>query len=429
MQVSIPYGEDRLKLGVEDRHLVTVAAPRQTRPISDLDTAVMRALERPQRSPSFRSFLGPGKKVALLIDNFARPTPEHSILPPILKAIRDARAEPSIIVANGGLRPTTEEELEAKLGKVILKSGIPVIQSVAKRKEDFVFLGVTSYGTPVEVNRAFLNADVRLGVHTTQMTLWGYGGGGSIVLPGVCSFQTIEWNHRLAISPRSIEPGYVGEENHLRNDIEEAAKLARIDMVLNAVLDVDGNVVDMAVGASRDSHMASIEKFDEIYSYPVNWTGKVDISISGSLRWDKYLAHSCWPISTLDPVTKDGGTIILATPSRGGLAHFSYIQDYLPATEENWRRLLGDIFNGKQELWHAILWYPIHCVLQKKKVIVVTGKDNVKSLKEIGIESTTSIDEAYDLALNRSPRDAKVLVAPYGKWMKPKRVGSKNSSR
>jgi hypothetical protein len=118
-------------------------------------------------------------------------------------------------------------------------------------------------------------------------------------------------------------------------------------------------------------------------------------------------------------VTKDHGTIILATPSPGGLAHFSHIRDFLPASRESWMRLLSDIFERKQELWHAMLWYPIHLVLQRKKVIVVTGEENVQTLREMGIESTTSIDEAYELALRRSPRKAKVLVAPYGKWMKP----------
>jgi len=418
--VEIPYGSERLRLEVTDENQVSIAAPRPTRPIKNLEKAVIRSFERPLGCPSLKSLIKEGRKVALLVDNFARPTPAHAILPPILDAIKDAKAEPRIIVANGGLRATTEKELETKLGKEILNSGIPVYQSVAKNKDDFVFLGVTSYGTPLEVNKAFHESDVRIAIHTTQTTLWGYGGGGSIVLPGVCSFETIEWNHRLALSPGSITPGYIGPRNHLRNDIEEAARIAGLHMVLNAVLDVDGSVVDLAVGNSVRSHRASIEKFDRVYSYTLEWPEMADISISCALAWDKYLAHACWPMATLDPITKDDGTIILAAPCPGGLAHFEYIKGYLPATAESWRRLLGDIFHARQELWHAVLWYPIHLVLQKKKVIVVTGEENVKSLRDMGIESSTSIDEAYKLALSRSPRKAKVLVAPYGKWIKPK---------
>jgi len=427
--IEIPYGNDKLGFDVAGDIQVSVVNPRPSRPLRDLGRAVVKALERPIGSPSFRSLLSPGKKVALLIDNYARPTPAHAILPSILDMVTESKAEARIIVANGGLRATTDEELRIKLGEQILSSGIPVIQSVAKKQEDFTFLGVTSYGTPVAVHRAYHESDVRLGIHTTQMTLWGYGGGGSILLPGVSSFETIEWNHRLAISPGSIQTGYVGPRNHLRNDIEEAAELAGLDMVLNTVLNTEGEVVNMVAGVSAKSHRASIERFDQIYSYRLEWPERADISISGSLRWDKYMAHACWPIATLDSVTKDHGTIILATPSPGGLAHFSYIRDYLPANRESWRRLLSDIFERKQELWHAMLWYPIHLVLQRKKVIVVTGEENVKSLRKMGVESSTSIDEAYDLALNRSPKNAKVLVAPYGKWMKPKGLGSKRSSR
>jgi len=419
--VEIPYGIDRLNLRIDDSHQIALATPKSTRPVKELEKAVIRALERPTGCPSFRRLLSPGKKVALLVDNYARPTPAHAILPPILEIIHAAGAEPRIIVANGGLRATTDEELEAKLGKEILTGSIPIVQNVAKNHEDYTFVGVTSYGTPLEVHKAYLESDVKLGVHTTQVTLWGYGGGGSVVLPGVSSFQTIEWNHRLALSPGSIRPGYVGSQNHLRNDIEEAAKLAGLDMVLNTILDVEGNVVDMAAGASIQSHRASIEKYDRIYSYETKWSGKADISISGSFKWDKYLAHSCWPIATLDPVTKDDGTIILATPSPGGLAHFSYIKDYLPATGASWRSLLSDIFNGKQELWHAMLWYPIHRVLQRKKVILVTEHENVKTLRDMGIESSTSIDEAYRIATSRSPKKPKILVTPYGKWMNPRK--------
>ncbi|MGQ9542547.1 MAG: lactate racemase domain-containing protein [Candidatus Bathyarchaeia archaeon] len=422
VEVEIPYGRETLKLNVEDENLLSIVNPKPTKPLRDVEGAVMRALKKPIIGSNFRSLLASGKRVALAVDNFARPTPAYQILPPILRMIEECGAESRIIIANGGLRAMTDEELEAKLGREVVESGIPIYQNVAKRREDYVFLGVTSYGTPVEVNRAFYDSDVKLGIHTTQMTLWGYGGGGSIVLPGVSSYQTIEWNHRLALSQGSITPGYVGPKNHLRKDIEEAAEISGLNLVLNTILDVEGRIIDLVTGPSARSHKASIEKFDQVYSYRLR-RGKVDISISGSFPWDRYMAHACWPISTLDPVTKDGGTIILAAPSPGGLAHFSYLKDYMPATKDSWLRILSDIFYMKQELWHAMLWYPIHLVMQRKRVIIVTDRDNVDSLTDMGVESTTSLDEAYRIAVSRAPKDFKVLIAPYGKWMKLKAPG------
>jgi len=140
--IEIPYGTEKLEFQVGDDAQVSVVNPKSSRPLRDLGKAVVRALERPVGSPSFRSLLSRGKKVALLIDNYARPTPAHAILPSILEMIAESKAEPRIIVANGGLRATTDEELRIKLGEQILNSGIPVIQSIAKKQEDFTFIGV-----------------------------------------------------------------------------------------------------------------------------------------------------------------------------------------------------------------------------------------------------------------------------------------------
>ena len=57
--------------------------------------------------------------------------------------------------------------------------------------------------------------------------------------------------------------------------------------------------------------------------------------------------------------------------------------------------------------------------MMKKNIIAVTEKQNFDAFKEVGIEATTSIDEAYKIALKRHSPNEKVLVAPYAKWAKP----------
>ncbi len=50
-----------------------------------------------------------------------------------------------------------------------------------------------------------------------------------MVLPGVCSYETIEWNHRLTTGPHS-GLGYEPPKNIMRQDIEEAARMAGLSM-------------------------------------------------------------------------------------------------------------------------------------------------------------------------------------------------------
>jgi lactate racemase len=194
VRIRVPYGvKGTLEAEVEDRNLVLDTDRPFPGEMADLETAILSALDRPVAGPTFSERLAKARSVLILVDNWARLTPAHRILPPVLKKIRDAGKPAEILVANGLLREMTETELRTKFGD-ILSSGIPVYQSKPRETWDFEFVGVTSYGTPISLHRRLLQADLSLAVTMTQATLWGYGGGGSMVLPGVASFETVEWN-------------------------------------------------------------------------------------------------------------------------------------------------------------------------------------------------------------------------------------------
>ena len=417
--IKIPYGDDEKTIDIPDSRLLAAVQPKLPKPLQEPGKSTIEALENSIGTESLTDLLNGAKKVALVTDNFARPTRYHDILPSLIKEVEKVGAEPIIIIANGGLRQTTREELINKLGEKILDSGISIFQNVKNDAEDYGFVGFTSYGTPVYVNKEYLSSDVKIGIHTCQMTLWGYGGGGSIVLPGVCMHETIEWNHHFGISEGSLTPGYIGEKNFLRKDIDEAARLSGISAIVNFVINPNREILNISAGGVDESFKNAIDIFDEIYSYRLKEKRQADIAIGGAFKWDKYLAHACWGISTLNPVTRDGGTIIVVAPCPSGLAHFGFIKNYMPPNMENLRRLLMDVFYLKQELWHVILWYPIYMIMMKKKVIVVTEEKNHEALRNLGIFATTSLEEAYKKAISEYGPDAKIIAAPYSKWSKP----------
>jgi hypothetical protein len=115
-------------------------------------------------------------------------------------------------------------------------------------------------------------------------------------------------------------------------------------------------------------------------------------------------------------VRKDG-TIIIATPVPGGLAHYSYAAEYMPPTPENMRRLYDDMFYGKQELWHACLWMPIIQVLADKNCIVVTEPERLSDFEIIQIPAVTSWQKALGMMCDKYSPNMKVGHFPYGKWI------------
>jgi len=420
-EVKIPYGERKVSLKIPDRNLAVVFDPPFPPPIRNMSREILRALDEPVAGPSFSDQIGKGRRVLILIDNFARLTPAYQILPPILQKLEEAGCRVEILVASGGLREMTEGELRRKVGDKILRSGLPISQSRCKDSWDFEFIGLTALGTPVNVHRKILQADFSLAVTMTQATLWGYGGGGSMVLPGICSYETIEWNHRLGTG-RYSGLGYQPPKNIMRQDIEEAATLSKLSMSLLVILDPKLQVIEVTAGETNAACAASVQKYDRCYALDKKTIpdGALDVAISGSFPGDRFFAHSCWPAANLDFFTKEGGTIILATPAPGGLAHYAYAKDYMPPDESAFRRLYEDIFYGKQPLWHACLWLPILRVLARKDIIVVTEEKNLPAFKQVQLPAVTSLETAFRMAMKKHGPRASVGVFPYGKWVLPK---------
>ena len=430
-RISVPYGErEALNLEIEDKNLslnTDIPFPKE---MENLDQAILHELDHPVAGEPFSKRLEAAKKVVILTDNFARLTPAHRILPPILKKLREEGKDVEILVASGLLREMNESELKRKFGDEILASGIPIYQSKARETWDYEFVGVTSYGTPISLHKRLLQADLSLAVTMTQATLWGYGGGGSMVLPGVSSFETIEWDHRLMTCP-TCAVGYEPPLNRMREDIEEACVLSGLDMSLLAVFNPDMGLIHLTAGETNEAHRASVKKYDASYAFDLNNLpgGKLDVAISGSFPGDRLFAHACWSIANLDHFVRDDGLIILCTPVPGGLAHYTYAKDYMPPTSEAIRRLYEDVFYGKQALWHACLWMPIIEVMAKKEVIVVTEPERLPDFETVKVKAVTSLREAFEMAQKKFGPDMRVGHFPYGKWVLPIGLNKKSDQR
>lgn len=420
-KLKIPYGvKGALEFEIDEKNLALdtdVVFPGE---MDGLDSAVLKTLDNPVAGDPFSLRLEKANKVLILTDNFARLTPAHKILPPILKAIKEAGKEVEILVSSGLLREMNETELKRKFGEEILNSGIPIYQSKARETWDYEFVGVTSYGTPISLHKRLLQADLSLSITMTQASLWGYGGGGSMVLPGVASFESIEWNHRLMTCP-TCAVGYEPPLNRMREDIEEACVMSGLDMSLLAIFNPKMELIHLTAGETNAAHRASVKKYDSHFAFDLEKIpgGKLDVGISGSFPGDRLFAHACWSIANLDHFVRDEGTIILCTPVPGGLAHYSYAKDYTPPTPEAIRKLYEDVFYGKQALWHACLWMPIIEVMARKEVIVVTEPERLPDFEIIKIKAVTSIEDAFEMAREKHGSDMRVGNFPYGKWVLP----------
>ena len=409
-----------LDLEVPDQNLIYSFIPQEPLPVADVTTAAAYAMEHPLGSKPLSKLIHRGQRVVIITENQFRAAPAHLVLPPILQTIRAAGAEPLIVIGTAKVPPPSPPEIEHMLGKKVKDSGIPIVCNDVTKPENYLYLGTTTRGIPLFVLRQVAEADVKITISTTQATLWGYGGSGMII-PAVCGNETTEWNHIFALST-DCRPG--NNECHIQHDKYEAARMVGIDMGIHIIAGTHFQVLYVGAGDFVEAHKAAVKAYDDLYRFKASQFkgAPADIVITGSNSvTDHLFFHTCWAVMNCDPICKDGGTIIQATPCPGyggwpGFALMDLMKEYMPPSHENQVKALRALFTKDREIWASGVWWKIYEVMTRKQVTIVTNKTNLSMAREVGIEATDSLPAAFEAALKRHGPNARVAFVPYGRY-------------
>jgi nickel-dependent lactate racemase len=203
-------------------------------------------------------------------------------------------------------------EMVAKLGREIVEKYPVYNHSVW---ENLVDVGKTSRGTPVQVNREFASCDLRLGVGSIfPHGRAGFGGGGKLVLPGVCGYETIVHHHKHM--GENAELGRV-DDNVFRLDIEEAARLAGLNFKVDVVLNNHREVAGLFAGDVVAEHRAGAKLGAQMYrTEPVT---DVDVVVANSYPDEVQLIRTMWCIGA--SLREGGDMVILSNAPDGQLLH------------------------------------------------------------------------------------------------------------
>jgi nickel-dependent lactate racemase len=424
---------ETLELEVPDENLLAAVYPDEPEPVADATDAARAALEAPVAGPRFSELIASATRVCVIVDNQFRPTPQSRLLPPVLDAIEAAGTEAVVVCANGKVFPMSESDIEQKLGVDNLarmeRLGIEFHQNEPRDAERYEYVGVSSRGTPVWLHREVARCDLKISIGQAQANHWGAGGGGKLILPGVVSDETIESNHCAFVpSPQTHYGAYAGP---MRSDIDEVATMCGLQCTLNVVLDTHGRVIDCVFGSHPEAHRVAIERFNGIYAYE-HPGDRADIAVCGVFApTDHLFFHTGWGCMSADFVLEDGGTIIYCSPSPGvstalgdfpGLALMDLMKPYMPATPENYQRVLKDIHARAIQMWAGCIWVPIYEVMTRKRLKLVTLEENLAMAADIGLDATTSLDEAFSEAMDRHGAGAKVIVLPFARYQLPRNL-------
>lgn len=285
------------------------------------DEQIRDSLSHPIGSPSIGE-LARGKtgKVVLTCDDLERPTPMYRVLPFIMEELNKAGVADSQIFIMGafGLHaPMTLDDYGRKVGWNMIHRFDCVNHNAFKNYQN---LGKTSRGTPLMVDAEFAEADMRIVVSGIKKhPAAGAGGAGKHVVPGVASFDTVAWNHQV-IGKTAKAGIWVVKGNDIRTDMQEAGRMAGVDIVVNCCYNGSRELAGLFVGDLDEAWHEAVRFSYKLHSTPIP-NKKADIAVVNSYLQAQQ-GIDWWPANS---ALREGGTAVgihLYTPG-WRLTHYS----------------------------------------------------------------------------------------------------------
>lgn len=408
-QIEVPYGHGIQVCSIPADVECVYGKLRQVEPDQDGGKLISDALESLWGDIHLAK-LKKAKTVAIAVSDTTRPVPTRLILEKLLPWLAQfgiPQDRITVLVGGGLHRPAGKEDLTYLLGEELLKQIGRVVAHDADYTEDLAFLGTSSQGTPVYVNKYFAEADYKI---VTGMVdahqFMGFTAGVKGAVIGLGGRPTITGNHVRLFQP-GAELGHL-EGNPARMDLEEIGKIIGVDMIINVVLNDKKKTVKAVAGHPVLAHRAGVEFAKHVFG--VHMT-RADIVIAspGGFPKDINVYQAQKALTPAMQLVKPGGAIILVAQCKEGSGEESFEK------EMSWYKDPAEVVAAfKQKPFvigphKAYLWSR---TLAQTKTILVSDKISADLAQTLMVKVKSTLQEAMDEVLADDPNKKKIAVLP-----------------
>jgi nickel-dependent lactate racemase len=415
----IPYSRTEIEFELPPGIRGTVLVSQPTEPLADVERAIADALARPIGSPPLREMARPGDRVCIVFTDITRASPDHLLVPALLRELETAgvRDEDITLLCGIGMhRPSTPKEKVTKLGAEVV-ARYRVIDNEPQNPEALVDLGATSGGVPVSAHRAAVGADLLVVTGLVEPHQYaGYSGGRKTVAVGAAGEPLITHTHGPAfVDHPGTRLGRI-EGNPFHEAITEAARRAGLRFILNVVLDDEKQVLRVAAGEPEAA-------FGELVAFArsvceVDIPHQYDVAIGGAgYPKDANLYQASRAASYLffapTPVVRSGGFLIIPARCEEGAGDGVGEQRFLAAMRDapDVQSILDDARQhgypaGQQRA------FVMAKVLEQARVIIV-GSEHPDVVVACKMTPAATMEEALALAARQLGDDLDVLIVPH----------------
>lgn len=337
MKVDLHYGKGLISLQIPEANIGQIIRPWQSRRKSDNKTILQQAMAD-REVENFQGEIA-GKRLCILMDDSTRDEPFDDIFGQLFGLLRTSSLV-QFLICTGTHNPDTRDnnKIKEQIEKAADEAGIRnfKIHTHDCEHDTFVKAGQTSRGTEILFNILADDADVFLVLSDVKVHYFaGYSNSIKNFVPGICTFQTAEQNHSLALNEKStfgVHPWHSDKsrrDNPLAEDQLEGMQLIVKDRPVYTLVTIttSGEVLWAQFGLVEKVSSKAFSIVDERNTHTVKPLGRLIVSPGGFPNdIDLYIAQRALEL-TKNAVT-DGGELLFLAACPNGIGEKQTMENF-----------------------------------------------------------------------------------------------------
>ncbi len=420
-RVTLDYGSGQLTIGIPAPAQVTILDKARATPTRDRERSptddIEDALEHPIDAAPLAELAQDRTDAVIVVSDSTRPVPNRRLLPPVLETLQRAgipRERIRLLVATGLHRAASAEELRELLGAEIPEA-YTVWQHDAHDTSMHRSLGTSRHGIPIEIDRRYLDADLRVITGLIEPHLMaGYSGGRKAVCPGLASTAAIRVAHSARMLESKLGPGLL-MGNPLHEDLTRIARLAGVDFMLNVSLDRDRNISGVFAGDLERAFEAGASFVERESMLTLNEPCDLVLVSGGGHPLDATFYQAIKGIVAAASIVREGGIILLCAALSEGIggAEFTELLLGCEGPEGFERQLEQRTFVGVDQ------WMIQHLcqAWRRAEVWLYTTGVSEELAARMLVRPVSSPEQALEAAIRQLGSHPRIAVLPQGPYV------------
>lgn len=399
---KLAYGSGYVDVEVDEKDIIGELKGNTVPPIEEdcIKSALYASLDNPIGSRPLKEAVKGLENIVLVVSDMTRFwMRQDRIIPHVISYLNDCGIDDSritVLIANGTHLPENEEERRTLVTDEIYER-IRVVNHCCD-SENFEYIGTTSFGTAVNVNRIAVNADIVICLGAcTHHVMAGFGGGRKSILPGISSRETIEHNHLFSLDAEKFMTNpMIGNgllrDNPVNEDMIEAAGMMKNLFMINLVCNASFELAYIYSGHYVESWLKACEAVNDIYRVPVDRQADVIITSAGGYPKDQSLYQGTKLFDNVLSGVKEGGKVIALLEARDGGGSPDYFDWSRHLAEGDFEEALRSNFTVGGYVFF------LNCEQARKYEIYLYSDIDEEKVRPMGIHVFHDMDELLKAA-------------------------------